>query len=220
MLGSKREKMIAVFLLGLAIPCSAQLGVIVGLIAPLGLKFFSFYVLTIFVVYVLSGTFLNRVLPGESSDLLIDLPPLRLPSLSNVAQKTYNKSKSFIREAGPIFAIGAVIITLMDRYGILELIQDGLAPLTTGWMKLPAETARVFIMGIVRRDFGAAGLSSMALSPEQTTVALIIITLFVPCIAAMMIMIKERSIKEALFVWFGSWITAFGVGGIVAQILI
>lgn len=220
MLGSKREKIIAVFLLGLAIPCSAQLGVIAGLIAPLGPKFFMFYVLAIFAVYVISGTFLNRVLPGESSDLLIDLPPLRLPSLSNVLQKTYNKSKAFIKEAGPIFAVGALVITLMERYGLLDLIEKSLAPLTTGWMKLPAETARVFIMGVVRRDFGAAGLSGMALTPEQTTVALITITLFVPCIAAMMIMVKERSIKEALFVWFGSWITALGVGGIAAQILI
>jgi len=220
MLGSKREKMIAVFLLGLAIPCSAQLGVIAGLIAPLGIQYFVFYVLTIFLVYVLSGTFLNRVLPGESSDLLIDLPPLRVPSLSNVMQKTYNKSKSFIVEAGPIFGIGAVLITLMERYGLLAAIEKAIAPLVEGWMKLPAETARVFIMGIVRRDFGAAGLTSMALSPEQTTVALITITLFVPCIAAMMIMVKERDIKEAIYIWFGSWITAIGVGGITAQILL
>ena len=220
MLGSKREKMIAVFLLGLAIPCSAQLGVIAGLIAPLGLKYFVFYVLTIFLVYVLSGTFLNRVLPGESSDLLIDLPPLRIPSISNVLQKTYNKSKSFIIEAGPVFGIGAVVITLMERYGLLKIIEKWIAPLIEGWMKLPAETARVFIMGVVRRDFGAAGLTSMTLSPEQTTVALITITLFVPCIAAMMIMVKERDIKEAIFIWFGSWITAIGVGGITAQILL
>ncbi|TDO94689.1 ferrous iron transport protein B [Halanaerobium saccharolyticum] len=219
LLGSKRERIIATFLLGLAIPCSAQLGVIAGLIAPLGFEYFAIYVLTIFVVYVLAGTILNKVLPGKSTDLLIDIPPLRMPRLSNVLQKTYMKSKSFIKEAGPIFAIGALIITVMQETGMLTAIQNSLIPLTVGWLQLPKETATVFIMGIIRRDFGAAGLNSLSLTAIQTTVSLVVITLFVPCIAAMMTMFRERNWKEALFIWFGSWFTAFGVGGILAYLL-
>ncbi|TYB30756.1 MAG: ferrous iron transport protein B [Candidatus Mcinerneyibacterium aminivorans] len=220
LLGSKREKIITVFLLGLAIPCSAQLGVIAGLIAPLGLKYFLIYIITIFTVYVLSGTFLNKVLPGKSTDLLIDLPPIRRPIISNVLRKTYYKTKSFIKEAGPIFAIGAIIITLLNDFMILDKIQNLLKPITKGMLNLPSETANAFIMGIVRRDFGAAGLNSLALTANQTIVSLIVITLFVPCIAAMMIMIKERSWKEAILIWIGSWITAFAVGAIVSKILI
>ncbi|MFP4015519.1 MAG: ferrous iron transport protein B [Halanaerobiales bacterium] len=219
LLGSKRERIIAIFLLGLAIPCSAQLGVIAGLIAPLGIKYFAIYVVTLFVVYVLAGTFLNKVLPGKSTDLLIDLPPLRLPGIKNVLKKTYIKSLSFIKEAGPIFAIGAVVITIMQETGMLTAIQDAVTPITVGWLQLPKETATAFIMGIVRRDFGAAGLNSLSLTATQTTVSLIVITLFVPCIAAMMTMIKERNWKEALAIWFGSWLTAFGVGGILAFLL-
>ncbi len=216
MLGSKREKVIAIFLLGLAIPCSAQLGVIAGLIAPLGLKYFAIYVITIFTVYVIAGTFLNKVLPGKSSDLLIDLPPVRLPRLKNILRKTYLKSKYFIFEAGPIFALGAVGITLLKEGGILQWIQDKVAPFIVGWLKLPKETTEAFIMGIIRRDFGAAGLNSLALTSDQTLVALIVITLFVPCIAAMLVMIKEQGFKQALMVWLGSWFAAFAVGGIVA----
>jgi ferrous iron transport protein B len=219
LLGSKREKIIAVFLLGLAIPCSAQLGVIAGLIAPLGSKFFIIYVLTIFIIYVLVGTLLNKVLPGETSDLLIDLPPLRLPRLNNVLRKTYVKSKSFIKEAGPIFAVGAIVITLMQEFGILTAVQNAVAPITEGWLGLPKEAAIAFIMGIVRRDFGAAGLFELAMTPSQTVVSLVTITLFVPCIAAMMIMIKERSWKEAIAIWVGSWIIAFTAGGVLAKIL-
>jgi len=216
LLGSKREKIIAIFLLGLAIPCSAQLGVIAGLIAPLGLDFFVIYVVTIFTVYAVTGTFLNKVLPGESTDLLIDLPPIRMPKFKNVLQKTYLKSKYFIFEAGPIFAIGAVAITLMKEFRILEWIKNAVAPLVVGWLKLPTDATEAFIMGIIRRDFGAAGLSSMALTNDQTLVALIVLTLFVPCLAAMLVMIKEQGIKQAAMVWLGSWIAAFAVGGIVA----
>lgn len=219
MLGSKRERIIAIFLLGLAIPCSAQLGVIAGLISPLGFEYLLLYVSILFLVYVLAGTFLNITLPGRSTELLIDLPPLRLPKISNVLKKTYLKSIYFVKEAGPIFLIGAVIITLMQESGLLETIQNVVAPITVGWLRLPTEAATAFIMGIVRRDFGAAGLSSLQMTPLQTLVSLITITLFVPCIAAMMVMVKERNWREALAIWFGSWITAFGVGGIISRVI-
>ena len=218
LLGSKRERFIAIVLLGLTIPCSAQLGVIVGLIAPLGANFLLLYVATILVVYILSGTILNKILPGESTDLLIDLPPIRTPGFKNVLRKSYIKSKLFILEAGPIFIIGAIAVTLMQYFGILNWLQEGLAPLTTGWLELPKEAATAFIMGIVRRDFGAAGLTQLAMTPLQTTVSLITITLFVPCIAAMMILIKERNWKEATGIWLGSWVVAILVGGIVTKL--
>lgn len=215
LLGTKRERIIAIFLLGLAIPCSAQLGVIAGLIAQLDLFYVLVYVLTIFAVYVLSGTFLNKVLPGESSDLLIDLPPIRFPDFKNVFNKTYQQTVAFVKEAGPIFVLGAVLITVMQKTGLLSLITEAAEPLTVNWLGLPAETATAFVMGIIRRDFGAAGLTAIALTPAQITVALITLTLFVPCIAAMMIMVKERNFKEAVYIWFGSWLTAFITGGIV-----
>lgn len=219
LLGSKRERIIAVFLLGLAIPCSAQIGVIVGLIAPLGVKYLIIYGISIFIVYVLSGTILNKILPGESTDLLIDLPPLRMPRISNVLRKTYIKSVSFIKEAGPIFIIGAVAITILQYTGVLVAIQNAVAPITVGFLGLPKEAATAFIMGIVRRDFGAAGLSSLAMTADQTIVSLVTITLFVPCIAAMLIMLKERTKKEAVAIWVSSWIIAFITGGILYRVL-
>jgi ferrous iron transport protein B len=215
LLGSKREKIIAIFLLGLAIPCSAQLGVIIGLIAQLNIYYVTVYVLTIFIVYVLAGTFLNKVLPGESSDLLMDLPPIRMPDLKNVLNKSYQQTTAFVKEAGPIFVLGAAIITIMQSTGALEYITRAAEPIIVHWLGLPPETTTAFVMGIIRRDFGAAGLTSIALSPEQITVSLITLTLFVPCIAAMIIMVKERNLKEAVYIWFGSWITAFITGGLV-----
>ncbi|MFW6271388.1 MAG: nucleoside recognition domain-containing protein, partial [Bacillota bacterium] len=204
---------------GLAIPCSAQLGVIAGLIAPLGFKYFMIYVVTIFLIYVLSGTILNKVLPGKSTDLLIDLPPLRFPAIKNVLQKTYMKSKAFIKEAGPVFALGSLVITLMKRFQILEFIQEMITPVTESWLKLPAQSATAFIMGIIRRDFGAAGLNSLSLTADQTIVSLIVITLFVPCIASMIIMVKESNWKEALAIWTGSWAISIVTGGVIARLI-
>ncbi|QXM06421.1 ferrous iron transport protein B [Crassaminicella indica] len=224
LLGSRRERFIATMLLGLAIPCSAQLGVIAGLIAPLGAKMFLLYASTIFIVFVLTGTILNKIMPGESTDLLIDLPPIRVPILKNVIKKTYLKSKMFILEAGPLFVLGAVIITVMEHTGVLNLISDALAPITVGFLKLPKETAQTFIMGIIRRDFGAAGLSTLVqqglLNPLQVVISLVAITLFVPCIAAIMVIFKERSWQESALIWIGSFIISFLTAGFLAQIVL
>jgi len=223
-LGSKRERFIATMLLGLAIPCSAQLGVIMGLIAPLGIDLLVLYVLVITIVFILTGTILNRIMPGQSTDLLINLPPIRMPLLKNVLYKTYSKSKMFIKEAGPLFVLGAAIITILQYTGLLTVISDFFAPITEGFLKLPRETAQTFIMGIIRRDFGAAGLDTMAsqglLNPVQIVVALIAITLFVPCIAAIMVIFKERSWQESLLIWIGSFVISFLTAGTIAQILL
>jgi len=219
LLGSKRERIIATVLLGLTIPCSAQLGVIMGLLLSLGLKYIMIYTLVIVRVFVLTGVLLNKVMPGQSTDLLIDLPPVRIPRAINVMKKTFAKSKTFIVEATPLFALGAVLITLMQYTGFLDWIQVAIAPLTVGWLKLPKEAATALIMGIVRRDFGAAGLSSLTMTPVQTLTALVTITLFVPCIASVIVIFKERTKEEAVLIWLSSFTVAFLLGGIVAHVV-
>lgn len=220
LMGSERERTIAVALLGLAIPCSAQLGVIAGLLAGIGAKYIVVYILVMLLTLGIVGKVLHMILPGKPTDLLIDLPPIRLPRLDNVLTKMMTKSVAFIKEAAPIFALGAAIVTTLEVTNVLVIIQDALAPLTTGILKLPKETANVFIMGLIRRDFGAAGLANMMLEPAQMIVALITITLFVPCIASVIVMFKERGKLEGALIWLGSWVAAFAIGGIVAQVII
>lgn len=218
-LGTQRERTIATAVLGLAIPCSAQLGVIAGMLAGLGTKYIVLYVVVLVVILGVVGKVLHKVLPGESSDLLIDLPPIRMPRIGNVLKKTVIKSHAFLEEAVPLFALGALIISGLQVSGLLDVIQNLFAPLTEGMLMLPRETATAFIMGMIRRDFGAAGLSDMALTPEQTLISLIAITLFVPCIASIIVMFKERGAREGALIWIGSWVAAFLVGGIVAHII-
>ncbi|MDA8229531.1 MAG: ferrous iron transport protein B [Desulfitobacterium hafniense] len=218
LLGSEREKRIAIFLLGLVIPCSAQLGVIAGMLAAVGPEYVALYALVILGVLVAVGTSMNNIMRGKSSDLLIDLPPLRLPRVRNVLTKTGVKSYQFIKEAFPLFALGALIISLFQVTGVLVFLQNSLAPLTNSWLGLPKETATAFIMGIVRRDFGAAGLADMALDPMQVVVSLVTITLFVPCIASILVIFKERSKKEGAVMWLSTWVISFLVGGTVAQL--
>jgi ferrous iron transport protein B len=220
LLGTQREKTIATAILGLTIPCSAQLGVILGLLAKTGAAWtWAVYSATMFAVLVAVGTILDRVLPGQSSALLIDLPPLRLPMWRNVLRKTWTKSVAFLQEAIPLFVVAALLVGAMKVTGALETVTAALSPLVVGLLHLPREAATAFIMGLIRRDFGAAGLTDMALAPTQVVVALVVITLFVPCIASVVVIYKERGWKEGTVLWLGSWVLAFAIGGVLVRML-
>lgn len=219
LLGTNREKRIATVILNFTIPCSAQLGVISALLARAGGYYALIFVLIIVTCLVLVGTVMHRVLPGESSPLLIDLPPVRLPRLENIARKTFTRTFHFLSEASSWFLLGAFVVAVMQVTGLLDLWQRALSPLVVTWLQLPREAANAFIMGMVRRDFGAAGLATMQLSSPQILVSLVTITLFVPCIASVAILLKERGRREAALIWAAAWVFAMTVGGIVSQVL-
>ncbi len=220
LLGSEREKKIATAILQFAIPCSAQLAVIAAMLAGAGFGAMLIFSGTLLTVFVLLGTILHRTIPGKSTPLLIDLPPMRWPRLDNIVRKTAYRSYFFMKEATPWFFVGALAVGILQVTGLLQVWQSALRPLTVDWLQLPSEAATAFVMGMVRRDFGAAGLYELTLSTGQVVVALVTITLFVPCIASLMVLLKERGWKEALVVWSGTWIGAFFVGGVLSHIIL
>jgi ferrous iron transport protein B len=222
LLTTTREKIIATVLLGVAIPCSAQLGIVSGTLAKAG-GFLSWAVYGTIIggMLALTGLVLHKLLPGKSQPLMIDLPPMRLPRASNVCKKTFTKSWNFMQESIPMFALAGLVVTVGQVTGLLDWFIHILQPITVSWLKLPNDPRipTTFILGIVRRDFAAFGLTDVALSPVQAVVSMIVITLFVPCVATVGVMIKERGMPIALTIWFGSWLAAFVIGGILSQVL-
>jgi len=218
-LGSKRERFIATALMAIAVPCSAQIAVITGLMARTGAGYAFLYVALLLVIFGVVGMALDRLTPGESSDLMIDLPSLRMPRLGNVVRKSTTKVWHFMTEVTLFFAVGAVLISVLQITGALDAVVQAAKPLTIGWLGLPPEAATVFVMGFVRRDFGAAGLFMMDLSEAQLLVGMVAITLFVPCIASALVILKERGWAFFIGVFAGSVVAAFFVGGLLWRAL-
>lgn len=104
----------------------------------------------------------------------------------------------------------------LDKFGILPAIIRFGEPLVGGWLGLPPEASAAFVMGFLRRDFGATGLFAMAgsLDPIQAVVGMITITLFIPCFASLMMMVKEQGLKTALGMVATVVPFAFFVGGL------
>ncbi|MCL6610751.1 MAG: ferrous iron transport protein B [Peptococcaceae bacterium] len=219
LLPSDRERRIAVFLLSLAVPCSAQLALVTAIMARQGSAYFLLYGLIILTVMTAAGVALSRILPGEPAPLLMDLPPLRLPRLDNVLVKTRMRSWHFLKEAFPLFVGGALFLSLLKVTGALDSIQSCLEPVTVGWLNLPRESAAAFIMGFIRREFGPAGMINFPMTEGQTFVLMLTLTLFVPCIASVMVIFKERGWKEGVLIWISVLVLAFLVGGLAARLL-
>ena len=218
-LGSRRERFIATALMAIALPCSAQIAVIAGLMARTGAVYAAGYVAFLLAVFAGLGTALNALVPGESTDLLIDIPSLRVPRAGNVLRKSATKVWGFMREVALFFAAGAVLIGLLQASGALEWIIEVAKPLTVGWLRLPPQAATAFVMGFVRRDFGAAGFFTMRLTDAQLLVGMVTITLFVPCIASAMVILKERGAVYFAGLFAGSIGLALLLGGLLARLL-
>lgn len=220
LLSSERERRITIFLLALGIPCSAQMAIIVAVIAGMGASYMFLFFLVLFSILFFAGILLGRFLPGGTTPLMIELPPLRLPIIHNVLKKASLKTYNFLKEALPIFAGGMLFLGLLDAFGLLQGLRNMLVPLTVGWLKLPPEVADIFIMGLIRKEFGAAAILNLHMSPMQNFVSLITLTLTVPCIAATMVMFKERGWREGLVIWATVFSLAFLLGGIVARLML
>ncbi len=222
-LDSRKERMIAILLLALGVPCSAQLGVTLGLLAGLSWVAAAIWVGVVIGVLLLVGFLASRIIRGTASPFILELPPLRVPSAGNIASKTMARTEWYLKEAVPLFLIGTAFLFVAHRTGGLLVVERLFEPVVTGILGLPASASEALIVGFLRRDFGAAGLFRLAdegmLSPVQIVVALVTITLFIPCIANLLMIIKEQGARVGALVAAFVFPFAIAVGGILNFIL-
>ncbi len=201
-LETRKERLIVTLLLALGIPCSAQLGVILGMLGGVGLTASVIWFAIVVGTIVLVGFLASKVLPGDSSDFIMEIPPIRFPQIGNLIVKTMARIEWYLREAVPLFVVGTVLLFVADRTGALAVIERVSQPLIVRLLDLPPKTAGVFLIGFLRRDYGAAGLYRMAqggmLTHVQVLVSLVTMTLFIPCLANFLVIIKEHGLKVAI----------------------
>lgn len=220
-LETRKEKVLATLMLALGVPCSAQLGVVLGLLP--GFRALIIWSLIVISVLLIVAYIASKIIPGESPYFIMELPPLRAPSIENVLMKTLVRLEWYIKEVLPLFILASILIWVGRITGVFDIVISILSVPTT-WIGLPKEAAVSFLYGFFRRDYGAAGFYdlwlSRALSERQILVSMVTITLFVPCIAQFSVMIKERGLKVALAIFFTIVPLAFAVGYIVNLIAI
>lgn len=227
-LNSRKERLIATLLLALGIPCSAQLGVILGISASFSFATTLAVLGIVFSQLVIVGFLASKLIKGRPGEFIFEVPPIRVPQLRNVMLKTWHRVQWYLKEAVPLFLCGTLALFLLDYLrvqdrSLLAWIEKGLEPVVTGILHLPPQAASIFVLGFLRRDYGAAGLYDLvrhgALTAQQTIVSMIVITLFVPCLASFLVIAREHGIKRAVAMTAFIVPFAVSVGGAVGWIM-
>ena len=217
-----RERILTTLLLALAIPCSAQLGVVLGILSS-SLAALLIWIGVIIGVFILVGMIAAKIVPGKNASFYMELPPLRMPRIQNILIKTYSRLRWYLLEVIPLFLVASVLLWLGDLTGVFTLFVDHVMEPIVSFIGLPRETAVAFFFGFFRRDFGAAGLYDLnsrgILTGIPLVVASVTMTLFLPCVAQFAVMIKERGIKTALAIALFIFPFSFFVGFVLNFVL-
>lgn len=200
-LDTKKERIIVTILLSLSVPCSAQLAVILAMTAGMGAKVLGLWFAVLAGTTLAVGWLSSRFIPGARSTFLMEIPPIRRPLLKNIFMKTKSRLTWYLKEVVPMFIWGTLVLFFLDKAGWLERLEKFCAPIVQKLLGLPGESTEAFIIGFLRRDYGAAGLYNLQkaglLNDHQIVVSLVLITLFMPCIAQLMMVVKERGWAQA-----------------------
>ena len=220
-LSSRKERIMAIFLIALGIPCAVQLGVMLAILATAPFSALLIVIGTVLATQIICGLALSCILPvgDSSSGFMLELPTFRWPDSNNIVRKTYFRVKWFLAEALPMFVFASVMMFTLEKTGLLIKIKQFLHPVITGFLSLPDKTTEVFILVLSRREVGAIYFKDMVdaggLETIQVVVGLVVMTLFMPCIENSVMMARELGVRWAVGLNLVIVFIAISVGGLV-----
>ena len=218
-LETKRERFISATLMAIAVPCMAQIAMVVGLIGKFGATGLFIVFGTLFIVWIILGLLQNLLLPGESPEIFVEIPPYRLPYFGAIVKKLWMRLKWFVKGAVPFVMLGVLIVNVLYTLRIIEFIGKIAQPVVTGIFGLPSEAVIALVIGFLRKDIAVGMLAPLGLTLKQLIIASVILTLYFPCVATFAVLIKELGIKDTVKATIIMIISTLIVGGILNLIL-
>jgi len=197
-LESKRERFIAATLISIAIPCAALQAMIFGLVGARGAQYVVIVYGTLFLVWIILGVILRLSVRGFTPELLIEIPPYRLPQWRAMLQKLWMRVYGFLAEAIPIILGAVLVINILYFLGVFEAIANFTAPLITNFLGLPKEAVTAVVIGFLRKDVALGMLAPLALSTKQLVVGSVVLAMFFPCVATFVVLLRELGVVNML----------------------
>lgn len=195
---TRRERFISATLMAICVPCMAQISMIIGLAGEWGARALLPIFATLLFAWVLLGMIMNRFLKGESPEILIDVPPYRIPYLRGLAKKVWMRIFWFIKEAVPWVLLGVFIVNILYTLRIIEFVGEFAKPVVTGLLGLPQEAVGGLVVGFLRKDVAVGMLEPLHMTMRQIIVACVVLTMYFPCVATFAVLVKELGIKDML----------------------
>jgi len=233
---TRKQKFIAATLLAIAVPCMAQMAMLFGLFGIReeslygsgfeGISYNYIYLVfaILFIIYIISGFILNLFVKGESPEILLEIPPYRMPSLNALFKKLWMRVRWFLTEAIPWLFFGILLVNIMEILGILEFIGNLSSPVIVGLFGLPAAAIGALIVGFLRKDLAVGMLIPLVVSGEintaQLVIASVILVIYFPCAATFAMLFKELGIRDMALSVLIMLITVLAVGAVLRLLLI
>lgn len=197
-LESRRERFIAATLISIGVPCVALQAMIFGLLG----KFSGWYVagvyLVLLAIWLILGIILNHAAKGYSPELLIEIPPYRLPSLATLGKKLFLRIKGFLIEAAPLVLLGVLMINVLLYFHLFDFFTGIFAPVIKGLFGLPKEAVVSLVMGLFRKDVAVGMLMPLALTVKQLFITAVLLAISFPCVATFVVFFKELGWKDLI----------------------
>jgi len=211
-LESRREKFIVCTLMAIAVPCMAQLAMIVGLVGRYGGEYLAVVFATLFFIWIILGLIIDRFMPGYTPSMVIEIPPYRIPSIKAQMKKLGMRVKGLVVHATPYILGGILLVNILYTSGVVEYIGVVFTPLITGVLGLPGEAVSTLLVGFLRKDVAVAMLVPLGLDARQFVIGAVVLAAYFPCVATFSVLVRELGAKDMLKSALIMIVTAFSAG--------
>jgi ferrous iron transport protein B len=213
-LESRKQRFIAMTLISIGVPCAALQAMIMGVVgnpeAGGGIQYVAIVYASLFISWIITGIILNRTVRGFNPELLIEIPPYRLPPWRIIGQKLWLRVSGFIKEALPIILGTVLVVNILYTVGVFDALGNILAPVLTGLWGLPKDTVAALLVGFLRKDAAMGMLGTLALTAKQLVISSTVLAMFFPCVASFVILARE----------LGAWDLVKAIGIMIAAVLV
>ena len=218
-LESRKQRFIAATLISIGVPCAALQAMIMGVVGKYGLQYVAMVYGSLFISWLVTGLILNRTVKGFNPELLLEIPPYRLPPWRIIGEKLWLRVSGFIKEALPIILGTVLVVNILYTVGVFNVLGNILAPVLTGLWGLPRDTIAALLVGFLRKDAAMGMLSTLALTARQLVVSSTVLAMFFPCVASFVVLARELGVRD-LFRAIGIMLAAvLAMGGLQNLVL-
>ncbi len=197
-LESRKQRFIAATLISIGVPCAALQAMIIGVVGRQGVAYVAMVYGSLFISWVIIGLILNRAVKGFNPELLIEIPPYRLPPWRVIGEKLWLRVSGFIKEALPIVLGTVLVVNILYTLGVFNAVAEITAPILTGLWGLPKETIAPLVLGVLRKDVAMGMLAPIALTAKQLVISSTVLAMFFPCVATFVILARELGPRDVL----------------------
>ena len=237
---TRKQRFISMTLMAIAVPCAAQLGMLVGLFfgldAVMGtelgageIKGFENLIWLVFlilvVIFIIGGLIMSKLIKGEKDEgeILLEIPPYRRPRICAVLKKLWMRIRMFLTEAIPWLLVGVLLVNVLYYWGVLDFIGDVSSPVIVGLFGLPKVAVLALIVGFLRKDLAVGTLiplvTSGVMDGMQLVIASVILVIYFPCYTTFVVMLRELGLRD-MMLSVGIMLSTVLVVGTVLRVLL